>query len=255
MNYGLYLAAGGALSGMHRQDVLANNLANVNTTGFKPDFVVARQRLPERLESNQPVDPQVLLEKLGGGLLVEPTSTDFEQGALRVSNNPLDMALEGPGFFQVESSESSPLLTRDGRMTMSHGGELVLASNGKRVLDDQGLPIRLVTDQPVQVRSNGDIVQNGEAVARLKLVQPRDTAQLSKHGDNLFRLNSTRERDLEVATEARVLQGHVEASGVDPILTLNAIMNTSRAVQGNLRMMQYHDTALGQAVNTLGKVT
>ena len=70
MNYGLYLAASGALSNMYRQDVITNNLVNVETTGFKPDMVTARQRLPHRLVSHGPADPQLMLERLGHKIAV-----------------------------------------------------------------------------------------------------------------------------------------------------------------------------------------
>ncbi|MHC4590466.1 MAG: flagellar basal body protein [Planctomycetota bacterium] len=82
MNYGLYLAASGALTNIHRQEVITNNLANATTAGFKPDMVYARQRLPERLESGAGTDPKELLEQLGGGTALMPTRLDLSQGAV-----------------------------------------------------------------------------------------------------------------------------------------------------------------------------
>src|SRR5690606_21363941 len=139
MDYGLYLSAAGVLTNMHRTDVHANNLANVATTGFKPDFAVIRQRLPERLEDNiADVPAHELLERLGGGVLVDPTRSDFTQGRLETSDQPLDLALQGDGFFVVDSGRGEDderlRLSRDGRFTIDARGTLVRSTDGLPVL-------------------------------------------------------------------------------------------------------------------------
>jgi flagellar hook-basal body protein len=146
MNYGLYVSAAGALTSLHRQDVVANNLANLNTVGFKPDSVFTKTRLPERLESGQSfADPQYLLEQLGGGQHLHPTFISFRQGDLAETHNDLDVAIMGEGFFAVQagSGPDSIRLTRDGRFTLNTDGELVMSTSGMRVLDVNDEPIRL----------------------------------------------------------------------------------------------------------------
>jgi flagellar basal body rod protein FlgG len=258
MNYGLYLSAAGALTNMHRQDVLANNLANVNTVGFKPDSVLTRKRLPERLESpGSTADPQWLLERLTGGQFLQPTRVSLTQGNLIATEGDLDLALEGDGLFLIGDGRGTGpeqlRFTRDGRFTINPEGELVMVANGKRVLDRNELPIRLDRNAPVRIDGRGVIVQNGSPVAELKIVAAPDTELLAKAGDNLLRLIEGAAMPEEPAS-GRVRQGYTESSAVDPILTLNAMMNAAKAAQSNLRMIQYHDNVLSQMFGTFAKV-
>lgn len=259
MNYGLYLSAAGTLTSLHRQDALANNLANVNTIGFKPDEVYFRTRLPERLESFAPsafADPQHLLEQLGGGLLAEPSHISFRQGDLTQTKNDLDLAIQGDGFFVVESGQSrngddSVRFTRDGRLSRNSAGELIMASTGLRVLDAANQPIVLNGAGSIEVDANGVVYQGGAEVARLQVADVSDRQLIVKEGANLMRLVSGAK--LHTASGV-VRQGHIESSGVDPIIAMNRMINASKAVQANATMMQYHDNILGQAVNTFGRV-
>ncbi len=258
MNYGLYLSASGALSNMHRQDVLANNLANMNTVGFKPDQVDNRQRLPERLESPGGfTDPKLMLERIGGGLFIQPTRADLSQGALTATKNDLDVALDGDGMFVVGDGISSGIeeirLTRDGRFTLDARGELVLAANGLKVLGEDNRPIRLDPTQTARIDQQGSIIQNGAEVARIQIAAAPDARDLIKAGDNLFRLTDGSKLKAGPA-EGMVKQGFTEASAVDPILTMNAMMSAAKAAQANLTMIQHHDHILGQTMNTFARV-
>lgn len=249
MNYGLYLSAAGALSSMHQQDVYANNLANVNTVGFKPDMAITRQRLPARLENPAltAVGPQVLLENLGGGHHVQPTHVNLIQGALSVTNNPLDVAIRGDGFFVVESG----LLTRDGRFTLDETGTLVMATTGKTVLDENHQPIQLDPSADTRIDTNGEVTQHGRVIARLQVVEPAAPNLLRKVGDSLLRVEG---QIALVPAHGSVVQGHVESSAVDPILSMNDMINASKSVAYNATMMQYHDHIMDQAINTFGRV-
>ncbi len=255
MNYGMYLAATGVLTSMYRQDVLANNLANVNTVAFKPDVVYTRLRLPERLESGG-ADPQQLLERLGGGHLLSPTRLNLTQGSLTDTGNDLDLAIDGEGFFVARSTGTGNeqlRLTRDGRFTLNSAGELVMAGTGMKLLDIENQPIRLDRTATIQVRSNGELVQNGKVRATLRIATATDQDQLSKLGNNVLTVNSTDPQALRPA-DGRLLQRRLEASAVDPVMMLNAMISASKAASANLKMMQYHDHIIGQAVNTLGRV-
>lgn len=250
MNYGLYLSATGAISSMHQQDVYANNLANINTVGYKPDIAITRDRLPARLEGPMlQIDPHLLLEKLGGGHLLEPTRVSLTQGALNMTDNSLDVAIKGEGFFAVDGG----LLTRDGRFTLDETGTLVMASTGKRVLDVNNQPIRLRAGEPIQIDADGEVSQNGRVVARLQVVEPGDVSALRKVGHNLLRIDSEAGVGL-IPARGTVVQGHTEASAVDPIMTMNAMIGASKAVASNATMMQYHDHIMDQAINTFGRV-
>ena len=258
MNYGLYLSAAGAMTSMHRQDVYANNLANVNTIGFKPDQVFTRERVPARLDAGSAyADPKWMLEQLGGGQFVDPTFTNLTQGALEKTGNQLDVAIEGDGFLVVSSrpepGPSDLRLTRDGRMTLNREGELVMSTTGLRVLDVNHEPIQLDPGASVRIDANGEISQDGQVVAQINFAQAGDPTTLRKAGDNLLRFRDDSAAGL-IPAEGRIVQGHIESSAVDPIMAMNAMIGASKSVGSNATMMQYHDNIMGQAVNTFGRV-
>jgi flagellar basal body rod protein FlgG len=256
VNYGLYLSATGVLTNLHRQDVLANNLANVETVGFKPDIVASQDRLVGRLAGGDArFDPKLELERLGGGHLLHPTRTSLEQGALQATGGTLDLAIDGDGLFAVAAGRDGTgdvRLTRDGRFTLTADGELVTAGSAHRVLDVNDRPIRLDAAASLRIGRDGTIEQNGRTVARLKLVSS-DARGLVKAGRNLFRATDGGPPAPEPAS-GTIRQGYVEASAVDPILTLNALISATKAAQANARLMQYHDHIMGQTINTFGRV-
>lgn len=263
MNYGLYLSAAGALSNMFRQDLHANNLANMDTIGFKPDIAMMRQRLPERLESPgtlaaSSADPQLMLERLGGGVFGHPTRISMTQGDLMETGRDLDVAMQGDGFLVIgqggDGGEQDILLTRDGRMTLDAQGRLAHATNGMLVLDINNMPISLNSSAKIRINEVGEITQDDRVVAKLRLTQPRDPSRLRKVGHSLLRLDDNSEGALAPAT-GRLQQGHLETSVTDPIMTLNAMITATKAVQSNVTMMQYHDQIIGMAINTFGRVT
>jgi len=258
MNYGFYLSAAGALASMHRQDVLANNLANMNTVGFKPDRVDTRQRLPQRLQSPQDfAEPQFLLERLGGGLFAHPSRIEMKQGTIIATRNDLDLALEGDGFFVVGDDaaldDRDLRFTRDGRFTLNARAELVMAAGGLHVLDVNGRPIRLDPAAPVRIDRQGAVIQNDVAVAQLRIADAPDGDDLVKVGDNLLRF-ADGATTAPQPSRASVRQGFTEASAVDPIITMNAMMTAAKAAQTNLKMIQHHDHILGQTINTFARV-
>jgi len=255
MNYGLYLSAAGTLTSLHRQDVLSGNLSNAQTPGFKPDMVISRQRLPERAESGQPIDSKRLLEALGGGIHVQPTYVVNEQGSLDPTDGPLDLAIQGDGLFVVESpgGGGDVRFTRDGRFTIDDTGHLVMSTNGLRVLDVDGRPIRIDDGGAGQLHilDDGTINRDNRTLARLQVVSS-DAGRLVKSGRGLMRFESAPD-ELPAAT-GTVRQGFTELSSVDPVMTLHRLMTVSQAIQANSRLMQYQDFIMGQAVNTFGRV-
>ena len=259
MNYGMYLSAAGALGNMHRQDVLANNLANMNTVAFKPDSVHLRQRLPERVESmGAPgtfTDPRFMLERLGGGAFVDATRTSMRQGELIKTDNDLDVAFQSEGFFVVTSGigadPAARRLTRDGRFTLNERSELVMIGTGLKVLDAENEPIRLDPAKKVRIDEDGAVIQDGREVARIQRASA-EARELVKVGDNLFRHNGAPAQFPQA--DGRLRQSYVESSAVNPIMTLNSMVSAAKAAQSNLQMIQYHDHTLGQMFNTFGRV-
>src|SRR5438045_836620 len=160
MIYGLYLSAAGVLTSSYRQDVIANNLANSETVGFKKDLPLFRQRLTEAQQRRLPQGgagggpggaTNALLEPLGGGLLAHPTVIDTSQGDLEPSGSALDVAIEGSGYFAVDDGGETRL-TRAGQFALDREGNLILSNEkGQQILDNQQRPIKLTAEGGVAI--------------------------------------------------------------------------------------------------------
>ncbi len=260
MNYGLYLSASGVLSNTYRQDVFANNLANVETPGFKPDMPSIRQRDPEAIEDNLGFQgANELLDRLGGGVLAGRQRINFTQGAPRLTNNPLDAALTLKNqFFAIQTidtdtGETQVRLTRDGRFTMDGNTKELITQSGHRVLNASDQPIVLDGEGVASISENGQILLNGQPTGQqLQISQVNNLDSLTKLGQGLFAFQG---KDIREAVQnPSIKPGFIEASGVDPIMTMMQIVAATKAATGNANMIKYHDKILDQAVNTLGRV-
>ena len=259
MQYGLYLAASGMLTGMHRMDVFANNLANTETMGFKIDNPMQRQRLTATQERGNPSLPSSkLLEQLGGGVLMARNRVSFSQGSLQKTEQPLDVALDGEGFLVVRDGSGngadSLRFTRDGRLGLDSSGRLVQTASGRPVLDTQDRPITLASGVPVVIDADGSIKQDGEVVGKLQMATIDDISSLRKRGDNMFAADAQAMGRKKAAAGASVTQGFVERSGADPVRAMMAFNNAERGVSGNARMISNYDEILNRTINTFGKL-
>jgi len=254
MNYGIQISASGALTSIHRQDALTGNLANLNTAGFKPIRAGTRFRESVRAEDgvwNLPSDR--LLEKLGAGVLAADNTIDFTQGPIEVTDSPLDVAIEGRGFFTVEFGDTTAL-SRDGRFSLDRDGRLVQSATGRAVLDAQGRAIFIDSTQgPVEIHGDGLITQRGLAIGQLGLADVADQSVLTKHGDGLFVSKFGTELDLVDGTGV-MRQGSIESSAVDEIRAMMQIQGAARAAQGNIGMIDLQNDLLGQTINTFGRL-
>ena len=259
MNYGLYVSASGMMNNLYRQDVFANNLANIETDGFKPRIPVTKQRDAEVVENKlSSTLSKRMLDQLGGGVLVGPSRINFAPGPLKHTGEPLDVALTGRNtFFAVRyaASDGQPTvgLTRDGRLSLNADGQLVTPA-GDPILDSNDQPITVSGSAPVSINAQGQVMQAGTAVATLQVAKVGDTSTLEKIGNNVFAMTGGKDpRTIE--TNPIVRPGYIEGSGVDPIRALMRLMDASKAVSGNATMIKYQDQMMGGAINQLGKVT
>lgn len=243
---GLRTSAAAMEAQTERLAVLANNLANVTTGGYKADHLEFFQSLtsPRAAGSVSPTGP--------AAPLVPPplsrTRTDFSIGSLRETGNPLDLAIEGPGFFVVKTP-GGLRLTRAGAFTRTSDGQLA-APDGAPVLDQGKQPIRLPERGQVQVDPTGQVSADGATVGQLLIVDPpRD--RLTKDGGTRF-LPSPDAR-LTPMAQGRVLQGVVEGSNVNAVLTLVEMIDALRVYESAQRAARGLDETLGRAVNEVGR--
>ena len=255
MIYGLYQSAAGIQTSSYRQDVIAKNIANAETTGFKRDVALFDERLTEARErrgANGSTWSHPLLENMTGGLLAHPTRVDTRQGDLELTGNPLDVAVEGKGYFLAKDQTGQKYLTRNGQFSTDQTGTLILAnSDGQQVLDDRGRPIRLPNGAgPVNVDRDGTVSVGTKPIARLGLHDVDNPSALVKQGENLF---DYKDQPLKPATGI-VRSEFVERSNVDPTTELAELMDTQRQLEANANMIRYQDQTLGRLVNEVGKI-
>ena len=266
MLYGLYLSAAGVQTSSYRQDVLSNNLANAETVGFKRDVPLFQQRLTEAEARRRgmggiggggnPGDwTNPMLENLGGGHWVQPTSVDLSQGELEPTGNPLDVGIMGAGFyFRVADSAGKDRLTRDGRFMVDKTGTLVMAGDQKqRVLDHKGGAIHIDPGTQPEIDKEGLITQNGHPVARLGVYGVPEPRLLHKEGGGLLSYPEMN-RAVPQAGGFEIRSAFVERANVDSATELAALMDTQRQLEANANMIKYQDQTLGKLVNEVGKI-
>jgi flagellar basal body rod protein FlgG len=169
------LAASGLRSRMESLDMLANNMANGSTAGYKADRESYSIYVsPEASDVDPTVQP-----------VIERHWTDFSQGLLQSTGNPLDLALSGKGLFAV-NGPSGPLYTRNGSFQLSKDGTLQ-TSAGYPVRSVEGTPIKATSRDPVEISTDGTVKQKGQILGTLEIVSFPDTAALAKHGNTYFR--------------------------------------------------------------------
>lgn len=255
---GSNISASGVLTAMHRLDALANNLANIDTVGYKPVSAMTMQRDPARQEDGLAFMPSNdLLERLGAGVLMAPSRVSFRQGPVETTGNDLDIAVEGDGFLVTrtasDGNNDAIALTRDGRMTLNARSELVQAASGLPILDTAGRTIRLRPDETVDIDNRGMIRQNGNQVAQIRFVDVPDRTQLVPEGDGHFRPSASATSNLQPAG-GRILQRSVEGSAVEEVSALLQIQGASSAVSANIGVMSYQDRLAERAINTFGRI-
>ena len=197
-------AASGLQSRMEALDLVANNLANTTTGGFKLD------REFYSLFTAADNEGDAAATKLP---LIQKQWTDFSQGVLTPTGNPLDLALSGKGFFAV-NGPNGPLYTRNGSFQLSPSGQLT-TTEGYAVRDTAGQPIQTQSQAPIEVGTDGTITQSGQALGQLQVVDFPDTSVLQKMGTSYFMPSDPKAVPVP-APDTTVQQGKTENSNVAP---------------------------------------
>lgn len=186
---------------------------------------------------------------MGAGVRVERTETMFEQGQLERTDTPYDIAIDGKGFFEVETTFGTTY-TRDGRFKINQFDELV-TSEGFGVIGQDG-PI-VINGDNFQVNSFGEVIVDGETVDKLKLVNMENTYDLEKHGAGYFKMEDGKEV-VENEFDAHIRQGYVEKSNANNLEEMITLMELYRSYESNQRMVAAYDGTLDKAVNEIGRL-
>ncbi len=262
MIYGMYLSCMGAMVESAKHDTTANNLANSETLGFKPDFAIfkdipaesVRQGLGRR-------ESDLILEKTGGGVWMDRTVSDFQAGPIQETGNTWDLAIsDEPGtvsFFKIQPQGEPGVVrySRDGNFTLNSEGMLV-NMNGDYLLDEGDQPINVPNQGTPSVTRDGVVViedENGYTqVGRIGLATTSlEGAQtgLEKLGDNLYATDGAEMIETPIGTE--VASGVLERSAVDPVKEMVSMIEGQRAYELNMKFLSMQDSTLGAAIQRL----
>ncbi|RYE09937.1 MAG: flagellar basal-body rod protein FlgF [Hyphomicrobiales bacterium] len=227
----------------HQMDVVANNLANVTTSGFKASDLMFEDYLMPVARDNDFAGFDRTLHYTQDWSTVH----DMANGAIEQTGNPLDVALMGEGFLEVETADG-PRYTRNGALQIDATGTLV-DLNGNPVLSDAG-PVKFSdADIDITISPDGTISTNNGDKGRLRVIEFADAQALAREGDNYFSGPAG-----VAAVNTRVMQGSIERSNVSGVTEITTMIRVQRAYQSLASMMQRQDELRSTAIQRLGEV-
>ncbi len=245
---GMYTASRGMVVQMECHDVIANNIANVNTSGYKRDVATAepfRDVLLHKMDKNMEGSP---IGVLGFGSRVGPRYTDFAQGYLQPTGNPLDVSIDGRGFFAIETDDGIKY-TRSGVFTLNDEGQLI-TMNGNPVMGVNG-PIQ-VPHGEIVISEDRDLLVNGQYVDSILVYAFEDESVLVKEGDNLY--SAVEGQGGQLANDAILRQGFVENSNVNVVNEMIEMISATRNYEACQKVLQSYDMSLDKCVNEIARI-
>jgi flagellar basal-body rod protein FlgF len=243
----IYPAMSGGMRAMRMLDVLSNNLANVNTTGFKGDRATFALHAPAQAQGLDPNSAEARLAEAWNTL--DGEATDFTQGNLGESGSPTHLALAGEGFFKLQGADGVITLTRDGSFVVDTEGMLA-ARGGQRVLDTSDAPIKIDAGE-LLIDASGEVKVSGKRVADLAVVDVADRTGLSKLAGNRFELAAGQEL---IEGEGQVHQFALEGSNVQPVRALTELIAISRYYEAFSKSLETSSELDQQLNTTVGRI-
>jgi flagellar basal-body rod protein FlgG len=266
---GIYPAVSGAIAQAQRLDTISNNIANANTVGFKKDYQTFREyltslekqsdllkvpKVPATIESfydMQGLD-QSLVDSSG-------TYTDFSMGGLIPTDNSLDVAIDGEGFFEIMTPEGIRL-TRKGHFQIDGNGTLV-TSEGHIVLssDQEGADpaSRMIRIQPnagkVHIEEDGSVYQGEEFLGQISVIGVQNKQALRKVGNSQFAFIENRDPKIQFIENPNLRQGYLESSNVNIVQEMTDLIQASRAFETNQKAISAYDAIADKLVNQVPK--
>lgn len=248
MDYGVYMSAAGADLQSRRMETLSHNLANVDTPGFKEELAVIQARASRAMQNGADAPGSGSINNLGSGVSLVDTVTNFTTGPLKKTGGAWDMAINGEGFFVVDK-DGEQLLTRAGNFQLSPEGQLQ-TEQGYAVMSHDGGPITVNRELPWLLQEDGFLAQAGGG-QYLGLAKPAFLSDLARVGENAFRpLAAVEPVPLD---DRHVMSGFLEQSQVKPARAMIELIETSRAYEANIKMIQSQDQMTGSLINRLLK--
>lgn len=253
---GMYSSISAMINLQASQSVITNNMANINTNGFKAETLVSKS-FDELVLSNRDnyVNGEGKRQELGAlnpGVRIDENVTNYEQGTLVSTDNDTDFGINGKGFFTVEDSAGNRFYTRDGAFKVNSEGYLVTTS-GDKVLginrSSNALEPIYIGDEKISMDSRNNILLNSRTAYTFNIVDFEDYSTLNKVGQNLFKGSN------EVLANNYSVQNKIkETSNVDIIDATAALMSNMRAFEANQKVVQIMDSTLSKIANEIGTI-
>jgi flagellar basal-body rod protein FlgG len=237
MSNGIYSAAAGMAAQQTRLDAIANDLANSDTTGYKTERVAFRD-LVSNYENGVAV---------GSGVATVDAGRSFATGAFADSKNPLSLAIDGEGFFQVKRADGSLALTRAGDFQIDSAGSIV-TSTGERLMPPMTVP-KGANPQDIAVSGNGTVTVKGKAIGRINIMNVAAPNALLSAGSNMY-LPTKASGPATSANIDTVRQGELETSNVDAATAMTELMDAQQTFSLSSRALQIQDQLM-QIANEL----
>jgi flagellar basal-body rod protein FlgF len=257
---GIYTAASGMLADQRRLDVIANNIANSSTSGYKRDTSVTTafdSFMVIRTQDNEPVSADVkTVGQLTFGSLISHTATRLTTGSLIATGNPLDVAVSGDGFFAI-STQNGIRYTRDGSFKQREDGVLTTQAGDPVLVDGREVSGGSGT---LSINNNGTVTAGDQVLGRLSIATSVELGSIRKEGAGFWMPIGPGEPSALVQSPGNsggfVLSvGYVESSNVEPVTEMVEMITTMRSYEANQRAIQMQDEALGKAVSEIARVS
>lgn len=257
MQDSMYSALFGAMSQEHRLGIIANNLANVNTTGYKQDRFTFQNTMIEFAHDRimQPVnsleDPKLFPRPVHlSKVRLADERVDFTQGGLKETGGPLDMAILGEGFFKVRT-EVGDFYTRNGNFQVSPDG-ILITNQGFPVLAG-GNELEIPANAQVIMDSAGTITVDGDEIGQLDIVSVDDLSAMRKYGNNLFTIDEESDAQEIAAQDAEVAQGYLEQPNVNVVEEMVNMIETHRAFEAYQKVISGSSETDSKVIQKVGK--
>ncbi|MBD3421724.1 MAG: flagellar basal-body rod protein FlgF [Chitinivibrionales bacterium] len=244
MIQGIYLATQGMTTLMQKQDQIANNLANVNTTGYKQSHLFAQTY--NKFVKNDQREPFVNRQ-----IKADQVAVDYSEGSLKKTGNPLDFAIKGSGFYTVMTPHGMGF-SRNGNFAMDAQGYLI-TKEGYKVMSTEGF-INLEHNKDVRVTSDGYVMQGDERKARLRITDFRKPYRLLRQGNSIYRPQMP-DNPAIASPGFAVKQGYLESSNVNLIRNMTEMIAAFRNFEADQKALHAQNETLDKAVNQVGRLS
>ncbi len=266
---GVYTALSGAMAQSQRLDTIANNLANVNTPAFKRDqqlfqeYLTANEKMPEVIQVPRvPASIESFYDMQGGDKSFVDTAgtyTNFSQGSLKSTGNPMDVAIDGQGFFEI-ATPNGVRLSRLGAFKLDGNGQLV-TKDGYPVLkstpaggEPEARTIRVSGQSPVSITDAGEVFDGENSLGKLSLVDVPQKDSLNKIGASMYEFKSNAKPEVVNIANPGFKQGFIEMSNVNVVQEMTDMIATTRVFESTQKAINAYDSMADKLINTVGSI-